>query len=233
MKPPADTLPARPAQLPFVACFGIAGRSGRAHRFCRPRHPHYAEATAAQLYAPSAYIDSRAWGGQQNETDLAAVFRTLLLTLLLTLTWLLMVNRWSLNSLVFGFMLGVIIPFVTQPYWPNRPRLQPPAESHCGIHPGGALGHRAGQYHCRPHRAVQTQRRPPTELDHHPAGPENTRGDHRPRRHHHYDPGHPVGGCLGRGPLPCLVHCLDAPNPDAVRDEIKQRYERRLMEIFE
>jgi multicomponent K+:H+ antiporter subunit E len=30
-----------------------------------------------------------------------------------------------------------------------------------------------------------------------------------------------------------LVHCLDAPDPDAVRDEIKQRYERRLMEIFE
>jgi multicomponent K+:H+ antiporter subunit E len=30
-----------------------------------------------------------------------------------------------------------------------------------------------------------------------------------------------------------LVHCLDAPDPDAVRDEIKSRYERRLMEIFE
>jgi multicomponent K+:H+ antiporter subunit E len=30
-----------------------------------------------------------------------------------------------------------------------------------------------------------------------------------------------------------LVHCLHAPNPDAVRDEIKSRYERRLKEIFE
>jgi multicomponent K+:H+ antiporter subunit E len=30
-----------------------------------------------------------------------------------------------------------------------------------------------------------------------------------------------------------LVHCLDAPDPDAVRDEIKHRYERRLKEIFE
>jgi multicomponent K+:H+ antiporter subunit E len=29
------------------------------------------------------------------------------------------------------------------------------------------------------------------------------------------------------------VHCLDAPDPEAVRDEIKARYERRLMEIFE
>jgi multicomponent K+:H+ antiporter subunit E len=30
-----------------------------------------------------------------------------------------------------------------------------------------------------------------------------------------------------------LVHCLHAPDPDAVRDEIKDRYERRLKEIFE
>jgi multicomponent K+:H+ antiporter subunit E len=29
-----------------------------------------------------------------------------------------------------------------------------------------------------------------------------------------------------------LVHVLDAPDPDAVRDEIKQRYEMRLKEIF-
>jgi multicomponent K+:H+ antiporter subunit E len=30
-----------------------------------------------------------------------------------------------------------------------------------------------------------------------------------------------------------LVHCLDTSDPDAVRDQIKQRYERRLKEIFE
>jgi multicomponent K+:H+ antiporter subunit E len=30
-----------------------------------------------------------------------------------------------------------------------------------------------------------------------------------------------------------LVHCLDTADPDAVRDDIKQRYERRLREIFE
>ena len=29
-----------------------------------------------------------------------------------------------------------------------------------------------------------------------------------------------------------LVHALDADDPDAVRDEIKDRYERRLKEIF-
>jgi multicomponent K+:H+ antiporter subunit E len=30
-----------------------------------------------------------------------------------------------------------------------------------------------------------------------------------------------------------LIHCLHAPDPDAVRDEIKARYEARLMRIFE
>ena len=30
-----------------------------------------------------------------------------------------------------------------------------------------------------------------------------------------------------------LVHCLHAPDADAVRDEIKTRYEARLKEIFE
>jgi multicomponent K+:H+ antiporter subunit E len=29
-----------------------------------------------------------------------------------------------------------------------------------------------------------------------------------------------------------LVHCLHTDDPDAVRDEIKNRYERRLKEIF-
>jgi len=30
-----------------------------------------------------------------------------------------------------------------------------------------------------------------------------------------------------------LVHTLDTDDPDAVRDEIKTRYERRLKEIFQ
>jgi multicomponent K+:H+ antiporter subunit E len=29
-----------------------------------------------------------------------------------------------------------------------------------------------------------------------------------------------------------LVHCLHTDDPDSVRDDIKSRYERRLLEIF-
>ncbi len=35
-----------------------------------------------------------------------------------------------------------------------------------------------------------------------------------------------MAGCI-------LVHCLHTDDPDAVRDEIKSRYERRLKEIFQ
>ncbi|MEW2913502.1 Na+/H+ antiporter subunit E [Leisingera sp. JC11] len=154
-----------------------------------------------------------------------------LLTLLLTLTWLLMVNRWSLNSLVFGFMLGVVIPFVTQPFWPNRPNLRRPLKIAeyilvvlMDIIQANIIVARIVLF------KPNADRRPnwitiPLELKTPEAitalagtitmTPGTLSADVS-------DEGHAL-----------LVHCLDAPNPDAVRDEIKQRYERRLMEIFE
>ncbi|NVK15712.1 MAG: Na+/H+ antiporter subunit E [Rhodobacteraceae bacterium] len=153
------------------------------------------------------------------------------LTLLLTLTWLLMVNRWSLNSLVFGFMLGVVIPFVTQPYWPNRPNLRRPLKIAeyilvvlLDIVQANIIVARIVLF------KPNADRRPnwitiPLDLKTPEAitalagtitmTPGTLSADVS-------DEGHAL-----------LVHCLDAPNPDAVRDEIKQRYERRLMEIFE
>ncbi|OED50029.1 Na+/H+ antiporter subunit E [Leisingera sp. S232] len=154
-----------------------------------------------------------------------------LLTLLLTLTWLLLVNRWSLNSLVFGFLLGVLIPFVTQPYWPNRPRLRNPLKIAeyilvvlLDIVLANIIVARIVLF------KPNADRRPnwitvPLDLKTPEAitalagtitmTPGTLSADVS-------DEGHAL-----------LVHCLDAPNPDAVRDEIKQRYERRLMEIFE
>ncbi|KIC37170.1 Na+/H+ antiporter subunit E [Leisingera sp. ANG-M7] len=153
------------------------------------------------------------------------------LTLLLTLTWLLMVNRWSLNSLVFGFLLGVVIPFVTQPFWPNRPNLRRPFKIAeyilvvlLDIVQANIIVARIVLF------KPNADRRPnwitiPLDLKTPEAitalagtitmTPGTLSADVS-------DEGHAL-----------LVHCLDAPNPDAVRDEIKQRYERRLMEIFE
>jgi len=41
-----------------------------------------------------------------------------------------------------------------------------------------------------------------------------------------------VSADLSEDGLHLLVHALDSDDPDAVRDEIKDRYERRLKEIF-
>ncbi|EDZ47533.1 MULTISPECIES: Na+/H+ antiporter subunit E [Leisingera] len=153
------------------------------------------------------------------------------LTLLLTLTWLLLVNGWSLNSLLFGFMLGVLIPFFTQPYWPNRPRLSKPLKIAeyilvvlMDIVQANIIVARIVLF------KPNADRRPnwitiPLDLKTPEAitalagtitmTPGTLSADIS-------DAGHAL-----------LVHCLDAPDPDAVRDEIKQRYERRLMEIFE
>ncbi|MEX0301559.1 MAG: proton-conducting transporter membrane subunit, partial [Leisingera sp.] len=47
----------RPAQLPFVACFALLGGLVALTVFAGPA-THYAEATAAQLYAPAEYIEA-------------------------------------------------------------------------------------------------------------------------------------------------------------------------------
>ncbi len=41
-----------------------------------------------------------------------------------------------------------------------------------------------------------------------------------------------VSADLSDGGHSLLVHALDAPDPDEVRDQIKDRYERRLKGIF-
>ncbi|AHD00530.1 monovalent cation/H+ antiporter subunit D [Leisingera methylohalidivorans] len=56
-EPPLEDLAARPAQLPFVACFGLLGGLVALTVFAGPA-TRYAEATAAQLYAPTAYIET-------------------------------------------------------------------------------------------------------------------------------------------------------------------------------
>ncbi|MEY8801730.1 Na+/H+ antiporter subunit E [Leisingera sp. XS_AS12] len=154
-----------------------------------------------------------------------------LLTLLLTVTWLLLVNGWSLNSLLFGLGLGILIPFLTQAYWPNRPRLSRPLKV---IEYVLVVLADIVQANIIVARIVlfkpNAERRPnwitiPLDLKTPEAitalagtitmTPGTLSADVS-------DEGHTL-----------LVHCLDAPNPEAVRDEIKERYERRLREIFE
>jgi multicomponent K+:H+ antiporter subunit E len=55
------------------------------------------------------------------------MFRRLLphpvLSLVVTLVWILLVNDVSGGVVVLGLVIGLVVPLLTAPYWPNRPRL--------------------------------------------------------------------------------------------------------------
>ena len=45
-----------------------------------------------------------------------------LLTLILTITWILLQNELSAGMAVFGFILGILIPWGTSVWWPDTPQ---------------------------------------------------------------------------------------------------------------
>jgi len=154
-----------------------------------------------------------------------------LLTLLLIVAWQMLVNKLTLGNLVLGAILGLIIPLLTAPYWPNRPRLRslPRIVEYilvvlwdiviANIQVAGIILFK---------RNANT--RPawiniPLRL-HSPEAITVLAGTIT------MTPG-TISSDLSADGHTLLVHCLHAPDPDAIRDQIKSRYERRLMEIFE
>jgi multicomponent K+:H+ antiporter subunit E len=153
------------------------------------------------------------------------------LTLLLIITWMLLVNQVKLGSLVLAVILGTIIPIITAPYWPDRPVLR---------NPMAILGYLAivlydivksnfivaGIVLLRPNSKLQsTWITVPLDLRS-PEAITVLAGTIT------MTPGTVTADMSGDGRA-LLIHCLHAPDPDAVRDEIKSRYEARLMRIFE
>lgn len=154
-----------------------------------------------------------------------------LLTLTLVVVWQMLMNYVSLGTLVFGLILGIVIPLITAPYWPDRPRLKNPAmivefilvvlwdivvanivvaktilfTRNTAMHPAWV--------------SIPLDLRTPEAITVLAGTITMTPGT--------------VSSDVAADGRSLLVHCLDAPDPDAVRDEIKQRYERRLKEIFE
>ena len=165
---------------------------------------------------------------------MARAFRWLfphpLLTLLLAGVWILLQNKVTAGMAVFGLILGIIIPQITAVWWPDRPQ---------GFRPLRMLSYAllvlwdiiianiqvAWIVLTRPNAKL----RPawvviPLDLQQ-PEAITVLAGTIT------LTPG-TVSADLSEEGHSLLVHALDAPNPDAIRDEIKNRYERRLMEIF-
>ncbi|MEM9308477.1 MAG: Na+/H+ antiporter subunit E [Pseudomonadota bacterium] len=154
-----------------------------------------------------------------------------LLTLILTIVWITLQNDISAGMTVFGIILGVIIPRITAVWWPDRPS-----------------GIRAGKFvvytlivvwdiimaNIQVAWIILTK----SNANMRPAWVEIPLDLKRPEAITilagtiTLTPG-TVSADLSNEGHSLLVHALDTDDPDGVRDDIKSRYERRLMEIFE
>ena len=152
------------------------------------------------------------------------------LTVLLAVVWILLQNEFSSGMAVFGLILGVIIPRLTANWWPDRP---------AGFKLGKMISYVfivlwdilvanvqvAWLILTRSNAKMRSQWIDiPLELRQPEAitilagtitlTPGTVAADLSNTGHH------------------LLVHVLDTDDPDAVRQEIKTRYEARLLEIF-
>lgn len=153
-----------------------------------------------------------------------------LLTVLLAATWTLLQNDVSAGMVVFGLILGVIIPLGTSVWWPDRPS---------GFRMGKMISYSFVVIWDILVANVQVAwivlTRPNDKLR--PAWIEVPLDLKQPEAISvlagtiTLTPG-TVSADLSDEGHSLLVHALDAEDPDAIRDEIKDRYERRLKEIF-
>lgn len=154
-----------------------------------------------------------------------------LLTLLLTVTWCLLINDISLGTVVFGLIVGLIIPILTAAYWPNRPGVSRP---HlflgytliviwdilvANVVVAALVVFRRNRSLTPCWVAIPLDIRKPEAITILAGTITLTPGT--------------VSADLSSEGHSLLVHALNADDPDAVRDEIKHRYERRLKRIFE
>lgn len=165
---------------------------------------------------------------------MARAFRWLLphpfLTLLLAIVWTLLQNQVSAGMVVFGIILGIVIPWATSIWWPDTPK---------GFRLGKMIPYcilvmwdilvanvevawiviSVPNSKLKPAWIViPLELRQPEAITVLAGTITLTPGT--------------VSADLSNEGHSLLVHVLHTDDPDAVRDDIKNRYERRLKEIF-
>lgn len=153
-----------------------------------------------------------------------------LLTLLLAVVWILLQNDFSAGMFVFGLILGILIPKLTAQFWPDRPLAFNSAKMVsysmiviwdimvANVQVAWIVLTRPNDKLRPAWIVVPLDLRQPEAITILAGTITLTPGT--------------VSADLSDGGHSLLVHALDAPDPDAIRDEIKTRYERRLKEIF-
>lgn len=162
---------------------------------------------------------------------LRKVFPHPYLTVLLIAVWFMLVNRLAVGTAVMAVILGTLIPLVTAVWWPKRPRIKAPLAllSYAALVVWDVIVANfqvARIVLFMPADQVRSAFiRVPVDLQSREAitllagtitmTPGTLTAD--------------MSSC-GKA---LLIHALHAPDPDAVRDDIKARYESRLKRIFE
>ena len=152
------------------------------------------------------------------------------LSVLLILTWLMLVNEFKWGSLVLATILAILLPLLTAPYWPNRPLIKnwPAVAEYVAIVLWDIIKSNITV-------ALIVLFRPAAKLNPlwvtvpldvtSPEAITVLAGTIT------MTPG-TVTADLSADGRSLLIHCLDATDADAVRDDIKSRYEARLKRIF-
>lgn len=154
-----------------------------------------------------------------------------LMTVIVAIIWLMLQNQFSAGMAVFGLILGIIIPRITAIWWPDRPQ---GFRTFKMIRYMGIVIYDIIIANIEVAWIILTK----TNEQMRPAWVEVPLDLRTPEAITllagtiTLTPG-TVSADLSNKGNSLLVHALDAPDPDAVRDEIKHRYEARLMEIFQ
>ena len=152
------------------------------------------------------------------------------LTLVQTVVWMMLLNDFSMGGLLFGLFLGVVIPLITSQFWPARPRIRAYGRAFAyallvfwDIAVANVqvarliLFRRVDQLHtCW--IVVPLDLKSPEAITVLAGTITMTPGT--------------VSCDLSADGRSLLVHCLDAPDAAETVRQIKDRYERRLKEIF-
>jgi len=152
------------------------------------------------------------------------------LSLFLLLIWLGLVNKVTPGNILLGVVFGIVIPMMTAPYWPDKPRLpRPPpnaADNLVVLWDIVVANFQVAAIILLKRNAdirsawitVPVDLTSPEAITVLAGTITMTPGT--------------VSAMLSADGRSILVHALHAEDPDAVRDAIKDRYERRLKEIF-
>jgi multicomponent K+:H+ antiporter subunit E len=152
------------------------------------------------------------------------------LSALLFLIWFLLVNNPKIGSILMAGVLAIVIPLITAAYWPNQPRIRsvPALLSYlllvlwdiiiANIQVARIILFMPRDKISSAWIAVPIELQAPEAISLLAGTITMTPGT--------------VSADMSSCGRVLLIHSLHAPDPDAIRDDIKSRYEARLKRIF-